>query len=131
MSELFDPNDLPARQKEKVTLSNGRYLWVWDMDAASWLQGTERAIIRSGPRAGQQSVADLLVWRVMVSCYSSEGPEARRLFSEQEIMQIYRLPSRDFQLIIAAMDRVNGTDPETGEAMEAFTPLREEEPIET
>ena len=123
----YDPQEPSPRQKEKVNLSNGRFVWVWDMEAGNWLQGTERAIIRAGPRAGQQSIADTLVWRILVSCYDSDEPKARRIFNEEDMLLIYRLPSRDFQKIITAIDRVNGTDPETTEEVEAFSPLREEE----
>ncbi len=128
MSEQpYDPKDLPERQKEKVILSNGRFVWVWDMDAANWLQGTERAVIRTGPRAGAQSITDSLIWRVLVSCYDSDLPGARRIFNEEDVLQIYRLPSRDFRAIIDAIDRVNATDPESAEEALDFSTLREEE----
>jgi len=118
--EVFDPNDLPARRKEKVRLSNGKVLWVWDMDAADWLRGTERSIIRTGPLAGHTNITDSLVWKILASCYTSDSEKATRIFNEENMLQIYRLPSRDFQAINDAISRVNGTDAETAEELERF-----------
>ena len=125
MSDIFNPEtDLGERNREWVTLSGGKRLCVWELTAHDSLRIAERCLLPEGMPGGvRYSRTEWSIWRIMHSCYNGDTPEAKPIFNEDNVLQIYRLRDRDSALILEAIARVNGTDDASVEAVEDFGPV--------
>jgi hypothetical protein len=131
--DIFNPStDLAERNKEWVTLSNGKRLCVWEMTVADRLQVLEHCTLPEGvPGAIRYSRGEAIIWRMMRSCYTGDDANARPIFNEDNLLSLYRLRDQDGNRILDAMDRVNASDTDALERLEAFTPVPAAEPTGT
>jgi len=93
------------------------------MMASDKLFVLERSQRPSGP-GGVPSIdsGSVLLWQVVVSCYTGPTAEAARVFEMTDIPVIQKLRGRDWDRLIAAIERVNSLADEEVAALEDFTP---------
>lgn len=124
MSDIFDPDhDIGEFNREWVTLSGGKRLCVWELSTADNLRIVEQCALPPGTPGGGISRGEAMIWQILQSCFDGDRPGARRIFREEDVLKVYRMKSRDTDMILDAIARVNGTDPERLEKIEAFTPV--------
>lgn len=123
---IYRPSAEPAPlRKEWVTLPGGD-ICVWELTVAEStriIEKSERPAI--DPRGGHNQGA-MRVQQVAMSCYDGEQDGAKRIFSEAELLHLYRMPLYQFELLVAATDRVNGKGAGEAELLEDFTPAAPE-----
>lgn len=126
MSERFDLTHLRSqkRAKERVDLEAGP-VWVWAMTVAETVQLAERAVRpKFDPRGGVDPTESLL-WQIALSCYYGEEDGSERIFTENNLMDLYRLPLAEFKLLALAVQRVNGQNATEAEVMKDFFAAKE------
>lgn len=123
MSErtIYRPGQPRERRKEWVSIEGGD-LCVWAMTVAESTQILER----SERPDGGSSKGMALVTQILLSCYDGEEPGSKRLFADHDRQCIYDLSFEDFELLMGAINRVNGKDATSQEALRDFTTVREE-----
>ena len=107
------------RRKEKVELAWGD-IWVWGMTAAEALRTIERASRPSFDPRGGIDQAESILTQIMVSCYHGDKVGAELVFTDANILDIYKLPAGDFEKLCSAIGKVNGKDAEEVEGLRAF-----------
>jgi hypothetical protein len=120
---LFDAKApvLDQRRKEWVSLDTGR-LCVWEMEAADTLFIVEQSVRPGRERTSTLSATEAMLWRVLVSCYSGDQEGATRIFDITDLPRIKRLRKTEWDRLLAAIERVNGTDAEEVPDLKDFTP---------
>lgn len=118
---IFDPKAplLDMRRKEWVRLDTGR-VCVWEMEAADTLFIVEHSL-RPGREKTTLAATDAMLWRVLVSCYNGAEPGAGRIFEITDLPRIQRLRKTEWDRLLAAIERVNGTDAEEVPLLQDFT----------
>lgn len=125
MRKIYEPGvSQPERRREWVSLPGGD-LCVWELtvaDSAQILEKSQRPDL--DPRGGHDKARAMAV-QVMLSCYDADTPPANRIFSDADFGAVYMMPFREYDLLIQAINRVNGKSPEEQEALRDFTTAAE------
>jgi hypothetical protein len=115
------------RAKEWVTLEGGD-VCVWAltvMEIMNLLEKASRPVIQGAPKefSGGVDSQEELLWKIILSTYESDEPGAKLVWSgdQESLRQVFSLSLSEFTALAAAIQRVNGADPERIEALEAFT----------
>jgi hypothetical protein len=124
--KLYRPgvNSRP-RRVEKVILPGGEtFLWVREMsvaDTATILERSERPNLGNGVGGGHSTGRGVVV-QIMMSCYDGDenAPGDHRLFTDADFGAIYDMPFSEFDVIYAAINRVNGKDATEQERLKDF-----------
>lgn len=115
------------RAKEWVRLEGGD-VCVWAltvMEVMTLLEKSSRPAIPGAPKefSGGIDANEEMLWRIIVSTYDSDELDAKLIWSgdQESVRQVFSLSLKEFTDLATAIQRVNGTDPERIEALEAFT----------
>lgn len=120
---ILDPKSLTntdRRRKEWVTLPGGRVcIWELTMPDGQWV--LDRSLRpREDPRGGRDPVV-AGAFEVIASCYDGDGPNAKRLFQEADIALVMGFTHAEFQILDAAIGRVNFLTRDEADELEDFT----------
>jgi hypothetical protein len=116
------------RRKEWVTLENGVPVCVWEMTVAESAQLAEFSQ-RPDALGGTIDMQEALIWQIaLVSFDGDEEGVSRRIFPDSQVTRIKGMRHTDFQRIVHASARVNGSEAERLEDLQSFTKARPEEP---
>jgi hypothetical protein len=114
------------RRGEWVDLDCGS-IYALEMTVAESVQLAEKAARPSIDPRGGLDPGESVLWQILLGCYVDDSPDSPRLFSQEsaaDIKLIYSLPFAQFQLLMAAINRVNGRDAEEAELMRDFSAAR-------
>lgn len=127
MSErtIYQPGvSQPERRREWVELPAG-WVCVWELTVADSAQILERSQRPDGdPRDGPDKTRAMAA-QIMLSCFDNDGPPAQRIFGDADYAAIYMMPFREYDLLIQAINRVNGKSAEEQAALKDFTTATE------
>lgn len=117
-------------RSEWVTLDYGEVL-VREMTVQESQVLAERAARPAIDPRGGLDPGESVLWQVILSCYTSDEPNAERVFSEsaEDVKIIMGLRLDEFNRLMRAIARVNGQDPTEAELMRDFTAVREDAAI--
>lgn len=116
----FDLLDNQTVRKERVFISAGP-LWVWELLTDDWTMIHRRATRPAEhPLGGTDEYAAVMA-QIQFSCHLSDDEKSPLMFlDEKGPVRIGKLKKSDFETIMAAFHRVNGTDPSEVEEEKAF-----------
>lgn len=108
MEQVYSPAQPTPVKKEKVTLPDGRFLYVWGSTTANYIGIRARAARHpADPRGGtDDGIATLGL--IAASCYNSDEPGAARIFSDLDLDKVGALTVAEMTEILLAIGRVNG-----------------------
>lgn len=110
----------PQRRQEWVSLDGGD-VCVWELTVAESTQILERSERPKVDPRGGHNRGMTVVTQILLSCFDGEEDGAKRIFADHDLAAIYALPFHDFQAILSAMNRVNGTDADEEERLRDFS----------
>jgi hypothetical protein len=124
--KIYQPSAIaPPRRSEWVSLPDGDIL-VREMTVAEAVQVLERSARPSIDPRGGHSQGMTVALQLILSCYAGEEPDAARIFGDHDMATIYALPFRDFDIILQAINRVNGKTASEQETLHDFLLVRQE-----
>lgn len=108
------------RRREWVSLPSGD-ICIWELTVADSTQIVERAARPEIDPRGGCSPAKSVAMQILLSCYDGEEDGAGRIFEERDLAAIYALPFGEFDLLLQAINRVNGKSATELERLRDFT----------
>jgi hypothetical protein len=124
MEQLYSAAAPTPVRVEKVTFPDGRYLWVHGLTTAQFASIQARSQRRPTGMPEDRSLTILM--QIAASCYAGEEPGSARIFSDLDLEKVGMLTLQEMVLIMAAVQRVNGTDATEQEVLRDFLPQRTE-----
>jgi hypothetical protein len=118
---IYKPGNAESkRRREWVTLPGGD-ICVWELTMSESAQIVERSARPAIDPRGGQVPATFVALQILFCCYDGEEDNAKRIFSEADLLAIYCLPFSEFDLLLGATNRVNGKDATELERLRDFT----------
>jgi hypothetical protein len=101
------------------------------MTAQEAMTLSERAQRPSIDPRGGLDPGESVLWQIILSTFFDDGEEAERVYSEtpEDVKAIMDLRFEEFQLLMQAINRVNGRDAREAEVMRDFSRVTGAEPI--
>lgn len=126
MSLNFDILDNPGIRKEEVAIDAG-ILWVWELQTGEWAAIRQNSARPSVDPRGGFDDDQVLINQILFSCRAGEAEGSPLVFGDDKGPgRIRKLRRHDFQAIMDAFNRVNGTEAsEVEEARGFFDPSEE------
>lgn len=112
-----------GRRKQWVDLDDGG-VWVWEMTVRENMAVIQHAQRPSIDRRGGLDRSEQMLWQILMSCYDSDLPGAKLVFSHTDPTPVYRLRVKEYAKIVAAIGAVNGADEADLKELEAFIEAR-------
>lgn len=110
----------PERQKQWIELRGGR-LCVWEMTFEELGRLNQYAMRPAiDPRGGVDQI-EAAIWRIALSCYESDTEDARRIWPDERVAEIRRLPGSEINRLTEVLDALNGTGAAEEERLRDFT----------
>lgn len=121
-----DREMLFARLKKEWVELDGGPVCVWEMNAAEMLALGQRSARPSIDQRGGVDATTASILLVAFCTHTGDDIDSPRLWDEARLGEIQLLRGEEFAELSEAIQRVNGTGKEAGEAMRDFTPATEE-----
>lgn len=97
-------------------------VYVWGLATCDSLAIVERATQGGVDKESGIARARAMQIQIMLSCYDSDQPGAKRVFTDADVAPINEGSWQAFEKVVRAINRVNGQDATEQEMMRDFLP---------